>query len=190
MWHCEWQQFLFKHGNFQNLAKCTCYANYFIIVLRAKRKEQNSRQKKNKPFCRRSSILANARHWQTTQLHMAAASWGHQNLVSATDLQHSKASHHYRWRCTRIRGTEDLGEVMVDTLGRETWWRSQHISVVTNSSSPIPVPDQLEQASPVFCKSHPSPNHPLYLSFTAEEGLAALVFVCTVGKPWAGSKQT
>lgn len=47
MWHCEWQQFLFKHGNFQNLAKCTCYANYFIIVLRAKRKEQNSRQKKN-----------------------------------------------------------------------------------------------------------------------------------------------
>ena len=46
MWHCEWQQFLFKPGNFQNLAKSTCYANYFIIVLRAKRKEQNSRQKK------------------------------------------------------------------------------------------------------------------------------------------------
>lgn len=194
MWHCEWQQFLFKGGNFQNLAKCKCYANYFIIVLPAKRKEQNSRQKKNKPFCR-SSILANARHRQTTRLHTAAASWGHRNFASATDLQHfatTKASRRYRWHCTRIRGTEALGEVMVDTLGRETWWRSQHVSVATNSSSPIPIPDQQERASPVLCQSQPSPSPSLYLSFAAaeEKELAPLGFVCAIGKPWAGSNQT
>lgn len=117
MWHCEWQQFLFKGGNFQNLAKCKCYANYFIIVLPAKRKEQNSRQKKNKPFCR-SSILANAGPRQTTQLHTAAASWGHWNFASATDLQHSKASRRYRWRRTRIRGQRHLKWWWIHRAGR------------------------------------------------------------------------
>ena len=34
-------------ANFQNLAKCTRYANHFAIVLHAKRKQQNFRQEKN-----------------------------------------------------------------------------------------------------------------------------------------------
>lgn len=42
----EWQPFLFKRGNFQNLAKFTCHANHFIIVLPAQRKVHNSQQNK------------------------------------------------------------------------------------------------------------------------------------------------
>lgn len=87
------------------------------------------------------------------QLHMAAASWGHPNFGSATNLWHSKAGHYYHWHCSRIHGTEELGDVMVDVLGRETWWRSQRISVITNSSSSIPIKDQQEQATSVLCST-------------------------------------
>lgn len=86
------------------------------------------------------------------QQHTAAASWGHPNFGSVTNLWHLKASHYYHWHCLRIRGTEELGDVMAGRLGRDTWWKSQYISVVINSSSPIPIQAQQEQESPVLCK--------------------------------------
>lgn len=96
----------------------------------------------NQLFCRRRSTLASARHRETTQLPTAAANWGHQNFVSGPSLWHSEAHHWYYWYYSQDTGS-DSGSIR---RGNRQW--SQHVFVLTNSSSPIPT----------YCKSPLIPN--------------------------------
>jgi len=75
---------------------------------------------------------------------------------------------------------EELSEVMVDALGRTTWWRCQHISAVTNSSSPIPAAGQQEHASAALRKSHPSLSPSLRLSLWQKKRGSQPWFFCVL----------
>lgn len=132
-------------------------------------KERNrTRGRKNpKAFCRKSSILANGGHSkQHSQLGTPKPCLCH---WAAPPEKPSPLP-------PRTHRTAELGEVTVETPGRESWWRSQNIWVVPSSSSSIPVPAQQAQASPV-----PS---------LRQKGTRSPGAVGAVGKPGAGSNQT